>query len=81
MFSEEEWFKRSVPFVSFGKLRGSYGTSGSDGGKPYGYITRWAVSGIPYNGVIPLALTTHVDSDDRIHRSIVRGSKQWGRAE
>ena len=30
IFSEEAFVKRAIPFLSFGKLRGSYGTTGSD---------------------------------------------------
>ena len=31
IISEEGWFKKSLPFISFAKLRGSYGTVGGDG--------------------------------------------------
>ena len=31
IISEESWFKNSLPFISFAKLRGSYGTVGGDG--------------------------------------------------
>jgi TonB-linked SusC/RagA family outer membrane protein len=31
IISEEGWFKKGLPFISFAKLRGSYGTVGGDG--------------------------------------------------
>jgi TonB-linked SusC/RagA family outer membrane protein len=37
IFSEEKVFKEVLPFVSFGKLSGSYGTAGSDASKSYAY--------------------------------------------
>jgi TonB-linked SusC/RagA family outer membrane protein len=42
IFSEEKGFKSSLPFFSFGKLSGSYGTSGSDGIGGYLYQPFWA---------------------------------------
>jgi TonB-linked SusC/RagA family outer membrane protein len=38
ILSEEKWFKKAVPFLSFAKLRGSYGTTGGDGIPPYAYL-------------------------------------------
>ncbi|MBI6116838.1 SusC/RagA family TonB-linked outer membrane protein [Salegentibacter maritimus] len=38
IFSEEEFIKSSIPFLSFGKLRGSYGTTGNDQIGDYGYF-------------------------------------------
>lgn len=37
IFSEEDFFKKSLPFINFGKLRGSYGTTGNDQIPDYGY--------------------------------------------
>jgi TonB-linked SusC/RagA family outer membrane protein len=37
IFSEEAGFKKTLPFVSFGKLSGDYGTNGTDGVAPYMY--------------------------------------------
>jgi len=37
IFSEEKAFKEALPFLSYGKLSGSYGTTGSDGSSPYYY--------------------------------------------
>ena len=62
LFTNEEWFKTHLKFLSFGKLRGSFGTSGSDGGVPYAYLTRWSSNGLyPYNGIQPLDPTQHAN--------------------
>ncbi len=37
IFSEEKAFKDAIPFLSYGKLSGSYGTTGSDGIQGYQY--------------------------------------------
>jgi hypothetical protein len=53
--SEESWLKDKLPsFVSFIKLRGSYGTTGSDAIPNYSYLSQYSSSGlngnlIPYN--------------------------------
>jgi len=58
IFSEEPFFKKALPFISFGKLRGSYGTTGTDGIAPYQYQANWgpanASSTSPFQGVIGL---------------------------
>ncbi|SEM31112.1 TonB-linked outer membrane protein, SusC/RagA family [bacterium A37T11] len=41
IFSEEKAFKITLPFISYGKLSGSYGTSGSDGISSYQYQAFW----------------------------------------
>ena len=62
IFTEEGWLKKKLSFLSFGKLQGSYGTTGSDGGIPYGYITRWSSSGlISYDGIQPVIPTQHAN--------------------
>jgi TonB-linked SusC/RagA family outer membrane protein len=49
IFTEEAWIKRTLPFLSFGKLRGSYGTTGSDQIPAYQYLSQWTANGIaPY---------------------------------
>ena len=39
--SEEPWFKRSLPFISFAKLRGSVGTAGGDNIPAYSYLNTY----------------------------------------
>jgi TonB-linked SusC/RagA family outer membrane protein len=46
IFTEEHFFKKAIPFMSYGKLSGSYGTSGSDGIAGYNYQAFWAA---PYS--------------------------------
>ncbi|HTN68287.1 MAG TPA: SusC/RagA family TonB-linked outer membrane protein [Dysgonamonadaceae bacterium] len=38
IFTEESFFKNSTPFISFGKLRASYGTTGSDQIGDYNFL-------------------------------------------
>ena len=42
IFSEEKIFKKSAALLSYGKLSGSYGTSGSDGIRAYQYQALYA---------------------------------------
>lgn len=62
IFSEEQAIKEKLPWLFFGKLRGSYGTSGNDQIGDYTYLTLYAPipTSRPYQGVIglsPSALT------------------------
>ncbi|WP_047419593.1 SusC/RagA family TonB-linked outer membrane protein [Cellulophaga sp. Hel_I_12] len=50
LFSEEPLLKESS-FLSFGKLRGSFGTTGSDNIGDYQFLDTYRVSGLNYNGV------------------------------
>jgi hypothetical protein len=47
VFSEEKFIKEVIPFLSFGKLRASYGTTGGDGIANYGYLSSYS-TGVPY---------------------------------
>jgi len=38
LFTEEKWLKENLSWLNFGKLRGSYGTTGSDQIPDYGYV-------------------------------------------
>lgn len=42
IFSEEDWFKNNLPFISFGKLRGSYGTTGNDQIGDYQFLSLYS---------------------------------------
>ncbi|MNX79872.1 TonB dependent receptor [compost metagenome] len=55
IFSEEKGFKTILPFISFAKLSGSYGTSGSDGVSSFQYQTFWQPVGfVPaFQGIKP----------------------------
>jgi TonB-linked SusC/RagA family outer membrane protein len=68
IISKEDWFKTIIPtFVSFMKLRGSYGLTGSDGIGDYQYLTRWTKGPsyfreLPdYDGNTPLVSTQAVN--------------------
>ncbi|MFL1012596.1 SusC/RagA family TonB-linked outer membrane protein [Flavisericum labens] len=54
LFSEEG-FLRDSNVLSFGKLRGSYGTTGSDNIGDYQFLGTYKVTGDDYNGVGTLA--------------------------
>jgi TonB-linked SusC/RagA family outer membrane protein len=63
IFSDEPFFKHSVSFLSFGKLRGSYGTSGSDAVGEYKFLTRWSSNGAaPYGGAGTIMPIQHANN-------------------
>lgn len=51
VFSGEEAIKENLSFLSFGKLRASYGTSGSDQIGDYQYLDSYTSSGYNYQGI------------------------------
>ncbi|GAA3945827.1 TonB-dependent receptor [Chitinophaga oryziterrae] len=66
IFTEEDWFKNNVDFISFGKLRMSYGTTGSDAVGDYKYLTRFSPNGIPsYGNVAGVVPIQHSNPDYR----------------
>jgi TonB-linked SusC/RagA family outer membrane protein len=54
VFSEEKIIQNSVPFLSFGKLRSSYGITGSDQTPNYGFLDLYR-SSASYGGISGLA--------------------------
>jgi len=59
IFSSENFLKNKISWLSFGKLRGSYGTTGNDQIGDYKYLNLWRstpdnYTGIP--GLIPVSL-------------------------
>jgi TonB-linked SusC/RagA family outer membrane protein len=62
VFSEENWIKRNLGFISFGKIRASYGLTGGDQIGDYQYLTQWQFGLTPYNGMLPLTPIKHTDS-------------------
>ncbi|MDB5199203.1 MAG: TonB-dependent receptor [Chitinophagaceae bacterium] len=50
IFSSEDWFKNSLPFIGYGKLRGSYGLTGNDQITDYQYLSTYGSSGYIYQG-------------------------------
>ena len=62
IFTEENWIKRNVRFLSFGKIRASYGLTGGDQIAQNEYLTQWIFGQNPYNGLLPLTPIKHTDS-------------------
>lgn len=54
IFSEEPLAERLLPFLSFGKLRASYGITGSDQIGDYQFLDTYTTTGIPYQGLVGL---------------------------
>ncbi len=50
IFSQENFIKKHLRFLSYGKLRASYGTTGNDQIGDYGYLSTYSPSSYPYNG-------------------------------
>ena len=55
IFSEEAFIQYNLPFISFGKLRSSYGTTGSDQIPDYGFMDTYEVTDGP-GGLYPTRL-------------------------
>ncbi len=51
IFSEENLFKYNLPFISFGKIRFSYGTSGNDQIGDYRFLDLYTSTSVPYQGI------------------------------
>ncbi|STO18423.1 Enterobactin outer-membrane receptor [Flavobacterium hibernum] len=51
LFSNEKFLKNST-WLSFGKIRGSYGTTGNDQIGDYQYLNTYTTTGINYNGTV-----------------------------
>ncbi|MDQ0106852.1 TonB-linked SusC/RagA family outer membrane protein [Chitinophaga terrae (ex Kim and Jung 2007)] len=53
IFSEEKFIKNSLPFLNFGKIRSSYGTSGNDQIGDYRFLTLYqsTYNPRPYQGI------------------------------
>ncbi len=60
IFSEENFFKENIHFISFAKLNASYGTTGSDAVGDYKYMSRFSSQNTTvYNGIQPLVPIQH----------------------
>ena len=60
IFSKERFFADNFSLLSFGKLRGSYGTTGNDQITDYQYLSTYTPDGYTYeglNGLYPTQLT------------------------
>lgn len=56
VFSNLNWTQKTLPFLSFGKFRGSYGTTGSDQIGDYKFMNLYSVTNYltPYQGISSL---------------------------
>jgi TonB-linked SusC/RagA family outer membrane protein len=63
IFSNEKMIQENLPFISFGKLRISYGSSGNDGIGDYKYLDTWRATNLPYQGNAGLQPTGLFNSD------------------
>ncbi|MHA7831835.1 MAG: SusC/RagA family TonB-linked outer membrane protein [Flagellimonas sp.] len=63
IFSEEVFVDSGLPFLSFGKLRASYGTSGSDQIGDYQYLDTYSLESQMYQGVNGLSPTRLFNPD------------------
>lgn len=50
IFSQEQFIKRVLPFLNYGKIRTSYGSSGNDAIGDYQYLDTWSATTLPYQG-------------------------------
>ncbi len=62
IFSSENVVKEALPFLSYGKLRGSYGITGNDRIGNYQYLDSWSATGA-YQGSGTLAPTRLYNED------------------
>ncbi len=65
IFSDEHWWNRFAPkMISFGKIRASYGLTGSDAVGDYSFLTRWSSeNSFPYNNTTSFVPTQHANPD------------------
>jgi TonB-dependent starch-binding outer membrane protein SusC len=50
IFSQRPWVKKTLPFLSFGKIKSSFGLTGSDQIGDYGYLELWQPGNYGYQG-------------------------------
>lgn len=70
IFSEELLAKKHITFLSFGKLRTSYGVTGSDNISDYQYLSRWGVINPPYQNTVGYAPQNLYNAE--LHWSLTR---------
>lgn len=63
LFSRESFFLKNMQWLSFGKLRGSFGTTGSDQIGDYQFLNTYNLSGLNYEGIIGLEPTRLFNPD------------------
>jgi TonB-linked SusC/RagA family outer membrane protein len=63
IFSNEKFVTEGLRFLSYGKLRGSYGTTGNDQIGDYQYLDTWGSTSFPYGGLSGLNPTRVYNPD------------------
>lgn len=63
IFSNEKFIKNGLPFLSSGKLRSSYGSTGSDAIGNYQYLNSYLSTTYPYNGSSGLVISRLANPD------------------
>lgn len=63
IFSRKHFLQSALPFISYGKLRASYGTTGNDQIGNYIYLDTWIPVTYPYQGVSGLTETRLFNPD------------------
>ncbi len=75
IFTEEEWVKKNIGALSFGKLRGSYGLTGNDKISNYQYLDTWESGNSIYGDIIGLYPNKLFNPDYRWEKT---GKKEIG---
>ncbi|MDR3245997.1 MAG: SusC/RagA family TonB-linked outer membrane protein, partial [Prevotellaceae bacterium] len=57
IFSREDFFQSNLPFINYGKVRISHGSTGNDNVAPFIFLDAYSVSSYPYNGSTGLYLS------------------------
>jgi TonB-linked outer membrane protein, SusC/RagA family len=65
LFGTERWVAENLRFLSYGKLRGSYGTTGNDQISDYQYLSTYSAGTGPYDGIGMLQPSRIYNSDYR----------------
>lgn len=63
IFTDEPFFQNNLNFLSYGKLRSSYGVTGNDQINDYGYLDSYSSGTYGYNGVSGLVPTKIANPD------------------
>jgi len=63
IFTKDAWVKKNIPWLSFGKLRTSYGTSGNEPGSDYQYLSLYNNFFSPYQSATTLYPTGLYNAD------------------
>jgi TonB-linked SusC/RagA family outer membrane protein len=63
LFAHESWVRDNLPFLNYGKLRGSWGVTGNDNVASFLYLNAYSVSSYPYEGNSGMYLSTVANPD------------------